>query len=457
MRQRGCRISLCLIARDEERFLPACLASARGAVDEAVVVDTGSRDATRALARRAGARVVEFAWRDDFAAARNASLAAATGDWVLVLDADERLAPGAAATIRAAVRRPQAPAGLLRLHDASRLDATAAQVLSGEARLGEPTEVQRLFRRDPDLAFEGVVHEHVSSWLARRGRVAMRLPADVVHLGAVPALREERGKAARNLRLLRRRWEGDPTDLAAAGYLAQDLYAQGELDEARRVVEQAWPHRERATLYLTLRLSVARALLARAARDPAAMLETVADEERRKGRHAELSFLRGCALEELAAAAPPGSGARRARLCGAEAAYREATSDRVDRHYDSIYGARSWLGQSRLGTVLLALGRAREAAVAFGAALQASPGDPAATVGLAEAELAAGDPAGALRRCLPLVERVADAWLVAAWAAAALGRGEESRLFLARARAERDRLCGWHRAEALAAAGPADR
>ena len=73
------RITLCLIARDEERFLPACLASVRGAVDEIVVVDTGSADRTREIAAEAGALVVDFPWCDDFAAARNAGLARASG------------------------------------------------------------------------------------------------------------------------------------------------------------------------------------------------------------------------------------------------------------------------------------------------------------------------------------------------------------------------------------------
>ena len=87
------RISLCLIARDEERFLPGCLASVSGVVDEIVLADTGSTDRTVEIARAAGATVVHHAWDEDFSAARNAALAAATGDWILLLDADERLAP----------------------------------------------------------------------------------------------------------------------------------------------------------------------------------------------------------------------------------------------------------------------------------------------------------------------------------------------------------------------------
>ena len=74
-------LSVCMIVRDEAEALPATLASLRVPADELVVVDTGSRDATREIARRAGARVLEEPWRDDFAAARNAALTAARGRW----------------------------------------------------------------------------------------------------------------------------------------------------------------------------------------------------------------------------------------------------------------------------------------------------------------------------------------------------------------------------------------
>ena len=93
MRAPGTRLSAAMIVRDEEAFLPNCLQSIHATVDEIVVVDTGSRDATKAVARRFGARVFDFAWRDDFAARRNHAIDQATGDWILYIDADERLRP----------------------------------------------------------------------------------------------------------------------------------------------------------------------------------------------------------------------------------------------------------------------------------------------------------------------------------------------------------------------------
>ncbi|WP_337175132.1 glycosyltransferase [Paludisphaera sp.] len=87
------RVSLTMIVRDEEHNLPACLGSATGLFDEIVVIDTGSTDSTKRIAREHGARVFDFVWVGDFAAARNAALARATGDYAFWLDADDVLDP----------------------------------------------------------------------------------------------------------------------------------------------------------------------------------------------------------------------------------------------------------------------------------------------------------------------------------------------------------------------------
>src|SRR5215467_13751480 len=95
------RVSACLIVKNEENTLGCCLDSIRDHVDEIVVVDTGSRDRTREVARRYTSRLFEFAWRCDFAAARQFSFDRASGDWVFWVDADDVVHN--AAGIRAAI------------------------------------------------------------------------------------------------------------------------------------------------------------------------------------------------------------------------------------------------------------------------------------------------------------------------------------------------------------------
>ena len=86
-------IGAAMIVRNEERFLDDCLASIAGQVDEIVLVDTGSTDLTLEIAGRYGARIIEYPWSDDFSAARNHALDHASSDWILYIDADERLGP----------------------------------------------------------------------------------------------------------------------------------------------------------------------------------------------------------------------------------------------------------------------------------------------------------------------------------------------------------------------------
>jgi hypothetical protein len=96
-------VSACVITLEEEARLPECLAGL-AFCDEVIVVDSGSRDRTREIARAAGATVIENPW-PGFAAQRNVALDAAGGDWVLEVDADERVSAELGAEIRALVER----------------------------------------------------------------------------------------------------------------------------------------------------------------------------------------------------------------------------------------------------------------------------------------------------------------------------------------------------------------
>src|SRR5262245_48294594 len=85
-------ISLCMIVKNEQDWLPAAVSSVRSIVNEVIIVDTGSTDATALQAEALGAKVLSCDWKDSFGDARNVSLAAAKEPWILVLDADERIA-----------------------------------------------------------------------------------------------------------------------------------------------------------------------------------------------------------------------------------------------------------------------------------------------------------------------------------------------------------------------------
>lgn len=233
------RISLCMIARNEAAYLGRCLRAARPHVDELIVVDTGSTDATAAIAAAHGARVGRFAWCDDFAAARNASLALATGDWVLVLDADEVL---------------EAPRG----HLHALLDALPIPALTGTASLvslrlhnhqhslvgRDPWDVQLIHRFFPREAIHFVGQAHESPVL----KPGLPLTLDVLagnqvhvhHFGYRPELMRSRNKLARNTALLRARLAEHPEDHGVAYLLARELTAGEHWEEAVAMFRRYW-------------------------------------------------------------------------------------------------------------------------------------------------------------------------------------------------------------------------
>lgn len=140
------RVTAAMIVRNEEAFLDDCLRSIVDEVDEIVIVDTGSVDQTREIATRHGARLIERPWTNDFSAARNCALDHATGDWILYIDADERLAVPARGALRAAIGDP---------------GAVAFRVLFQPQVNYTPYREIRLFRRDDRIRFRGVIHETV--------------------------------------------------------------------------------------------------------------------------------------------------------------------------------------------------------------------------------------------------------------------------------------------------------
>jgi tetratricopeptide (TPR) repeat protein len=151
-------LSLSMIVRNEAARLEACLASVAGFVDEMVVVDTGSDDDSVAIARGLGATVHEIDWPGDFAPARNLALERVQGDWVLVLDADERLRPEAREPLRQLMEEPEALVITLLRRELGALQAPYSCV-------------SRLFRRHPSLHWSRPYHTQIDdSALALQAR-----------------------------------------------------------------------------------------------------------------------------------------------------------------------------------------------------------------------------------------------------------------------------------------------
>ncbi|HEY3862816.1 MAG TPA: glycosyltransferase [Verrucomicrobiae bacterium] len=214
-------ISVCLITKNEERFLAQCLRSVRALAAQIVVVDTGSADRTVEIAREFGAEVHAFAWNDDFSAARNAALEHATGDWILILDADEELMPIHAETILREIRAPAAMGYRLPIVDEGREN-------------GGCSYVPRLFRNAPGLFFVGRIHEQAFSSIQVRcqqwGLKHLMGETALLHHGYTPELVASRNKVERNLRLLERAIEEMPGEPNLVMSLGLELVRSGKLE-----------------------------------------------------------------------------------------------------------------------------------------------------------------------------------------------------------------------------------
>ena len=135
-------VSLCMIVKDEEKVIQACLDSIRHLVDEIIVVDTGSSDNTVKLATQAGAKVCSYTWKGNFAEARNFALEHASGSWILVLDADEELAPVSPEAFRQLLEVEEVEGYFIQINNF----LGPAHYLSGSNRLKTTDQVVRLFR-----------------------------------------------------------------------------------------------------------------------------------------------------------------------------------------------------------------------------------------------------------------------------------------------------------------------
>jgi len=207
-------ISLCMIVKNEEAVLARALDSAKEIADEIIIVDTGSTDRTREIARRYTDRIFDFPWRDDFAAARNASFSYAACDLILWLDADD-------------VIPPSETAGFLALKQSFPAHANALMLPYRMMPEGAETPTltffrERIVRRSAGPRWVGRVHEVIS------------VPGDVAWGGA--AVWHKSGKRTytdRNLRIYRAMAEaGEPLSLRDRFYFGRELYYHGLYEEA---------------------------------------------------------------------------------------------------------------------------------------------------------------------------------------------------------------------------------
>lgn len=217
----GQTISLCMMVKNEEENLPRALNSVKDWVDEIIVVDTGSSDRTVEIAQSYGAKIYHHPWENDFAKHRNQSISYATGEWLLILDADEELDQETAPQLRELTKAPPGVNGLLfELYN----DVTAG----GQTFVLHP----RMFRNNNGFHYQGKVHNKPTV-VGQIARTYVRL----IHYGYNMDPATMQAKHKRRVDMIQKWVDEEPDNYLAHSYLAHTLLSQ---DESRaRAVEVA--------------------------------------------------------------------------------------------------------------------------------------------------------------------------------------------------------------------------
>ncbi len=239
-------LSVAMIVRDEAHHLPECLDCASRFADEICVVDTGSTDETLDIARHFGCVTANFAWRDDFAAARNASLDRCTGDWVFVLDADERIAETDMLRLRALLEGP-----------ARRCYRFITRNYTNDPQLGEfvpcapgdplargfagwhPSGKVRLFPNRAGARFVGRVHELVNQSLMHNGFEIVGADVSIHHYPLLRSAERVRQKRLTYLELGRAKAAANPKDPRAHAELGAQYAELGDHESAAAAYREA--------------------------------------------------------------------------------------------------------------------------------------------------------------------------------------------------------------------------
>ena len=219
-------ISVCLIAKDEEKNIEECLKRLKPYGFEIIVTDTGSTDRTKELASRYADKVLDFAWIDDFSAARNFCAPHASNNWILSLDCDEYVNSIDVKTMRILMQKFPRYTGVIRLKNL---------VLDEDGQTGYGTDDVTRFYNKNFYTFDYPIHEQVCSKdMAKREEMmqCFLLPMEVVHHGYALTPEEMQDKQRRNLSLLYKNLERDPDDSYTLFQIGQSEFILGNHEKA---------------------------------------------------------------------------------------------------------------------------------------------------------------------------------------------------------------------------------
>jgi glycosyltransferase involved in cell wall biosynthesis len=228
-------LSVAMIVKNEEKDLPECLESVKNLADQIVIVDTGSTDKTKEIALNYGAEIYDFVWCDDFAIARNESLKYSTGQWILYIDADERLSPDSQIFIRKLISQAKPEVG-------GYITSIVSKYIEDDGSLATyKGKYPRLFRNlgYPELYFFGKIHEQISPSIYEKGLDILESEIVINHEGYAISKAEMNLKVGKNLNILAEHVRKEPENAYTWYQLGNTLYQMKMYDRAIECLENA--------------------------------------------------------------------------------------------------------------------------------------------------------------------------------------------------------------------------
>ena len=213
-------VSLCMIVKDEEAVLSRCLTSVGDFADEIIIVDTGSKDRTKEIAGRFTDKIYDFAWRDDFTAARNFAFGKGTGDYLFWMDADDVI-PREELTklmdLKASLEEPLPD--VVMMNYAVGFDESGRPVFSFFR--------ERMIKRGPNAVWQGRIHEVIPPF----GTVIKKEITIEHH-------KRKTSDAGRNLRILKEMQRTEGLGTRDQYYYGKELYYHKQYREAERALAE---------------------------------------------------------------------------------------------------------------------------------------------------------------------------------------------------------------------------
>lgn len=214
-------LSVCIIAKDEEKNIERCLKSIKEIADEIIVVDTGSIDNTKNIAKRFTDKVLDYSWDNDFSKARNISIKEATKDWILYLDCDESIDSSLVNIIREAIENDYYIGYYLKL-----MNVIDNQLYQG-------AYILRLIKNNKGFNFKGKIHEQILPSIYKKytSEMITNLECPIYHYGYDLTEEEFNIKNKRNLDILLS-YDDDEKDGFYYFNLANQYFSSKDFEDA---------------------------------------------------------------------------------------------------------------------------------------------------------------------------------------------------------------------------------